>query len=244
MAIPDDQAGSAAADLAAQRVREIVAAAEQAAIAIVADAEPEARRIRGVAEAEAEEIRAAARTESERTVDAANREASGRIEQARGAVEGLISQADRLRSQVGALGRDLASSVPGGPARVGESAVEDPAADDPATDEAGETEAAVAPGTPEPAATDRAPATDETASAPPSDEELIAQLRGGDREPPATAEALGASSSDHGGARLVAMNMALEGASRDEIATQIEADFGPVAGVEALLDDVLERAKR
>jgi len=197
MASSDDQASSAAADVAAERVREIVAAAEQAAIAIVADAETEARRIRDAAEAEAEEIRAAARTESERTVDAANREASGRIEQARGAVEGLISQADRLRSQVGALGRDLASSVPGGPAR-----------------------------------------------APPSDEELIAQLRGGAGEPPATGEPLGASGSDHGAARLVAMNLALEGASRDEIEKQIEADFGPVAGVDALLDDVLERAKR
>ena len=239
MASPDDRAGSTAGDIAAERVREIVAAAEQAAIAIVADAETEARRIRDAAEAE-----------SERTVDAANREASGRIEQARGAVEGLISQADRLRSQVGALGRDLASNVPGGPARVGESgaedpAVEDPAVEDPTADEAGETDAAEEPAAPaEPAAGEEPAATAEPAASPPSDEELIAQLRGGDREPPATAEALGASSSDHGGARLVAMNMALEGASRDEIATQIEADFGPVAGVEALLDDVLERAKR
>jgi hypothetical protein len=49
---------------------------------------------------------------------------------------------------------------------------------------------------------------------------------------------------EQGAARLVAMNMALEGASRDEIAKQVEADFGPVAGVEALLDDVLARANR
>jgi len=134
--------------------------------------------------------------------------------------------------------------------------VEEPAVEDPAADEAGETDAAEAPGTVEPVAAEKpvAPAepaageepaaTAEPAASPPSDEELIAQLRGSGREPPATAEALGASSSDHGGARLVAMNMALEGASRDEIATQIEADFGPVAGVEALLDDVLERANR
>ena len=47
-----------------------------------------------------------------------------------------------------------------------------------------------------------------------------------------------------GAARLVAMNMALEGVPRDEIAKQLEADFGPIAGVEALLDDVLQRAGR
>ena len=40
------------------------------------------------------------------------------------------------------------------------------------------------------------------------------------------------------------MNMALEGASRDQIASQLRSEFGQVDGVEGLLDDVLSRAGR
>ena len=41
--------------------------------------------------------------------------------------------------------------------------------------------------------------------------------------------------------RLVALNMAMDGAGRDEIETQIAQEFGTVAGLDALLDDVLAR---
>ncbi len=40
------------------------------------------------------------------------------------------------------------------------------------------------------------------------------------------------------------MNMALDGATRDEIAERIGADFEEVGGAEGLVDDVLQRAGR
>ena len=40
------------------------------------------------------------------------------------------------------------------------------------------------------------------------------------------------------------MNMALDGSSREQIATRLETEFGSVDGVDALLDDVLRRAQR
>lgn len=226
MASPGESGGGAAADLAAERVREIVAAAEQAAAAIIADAEAEAQRVVAVAEAETERIRAAAASESAETVSAANREASGRIEQARAAVEGLVTQADVLRAQVGALGRGLASSVPGGPAAAAETEANEedaPTAEEADADRAADARAA------EQAEADRA--TDAPA--------------GSDHDPAdASPESTGAPAPDQGGARLVAMNLALEGASREEITERIEADFGPMADIDALLDDVFSRAGR
>ncbi len=38
--------------------------------------------------------------------------------------------------------------------------------------------------------------------------------------------------------------MALEGASREQISSQLRSEFGAVSGVDALLDDVLARAGR
>jgi hypothetical protein len=95
-------------------------------------------------------------------------------------------------------------------------------------------------------------------------EELIAQLRAGaglgSADPNGTADSPSAidvaedatvtdipaavSGSDLGAARLVAMNMALEGSSREEISSQLKSEFGEVDGVEGLLDDVLSRAGR
>jgi cell division septum initiation protein DivIVA len=225
-AYPEPQdAPAPAAAATSEQVRTVIAAAETAAAEIVAEARSEADRTLGAARAEAEQIRAAARTESEQTVTAANREATGRVEQARGAVEGLIAQADKLRAQVGSLGRDLASSVPGSGVTPAVAGTGDPA--DPA-------EA-------------------------PSDEDLISQLRAApgptaeaetEAAPPVEAEKAAAppvatnSGKDPGAARLVAMNMALDGAPREQIAARIESEFGSVEGLDRLLDDVLRRAGR
>jgi len=199
-----------------ERVETVLAAAEGAAEQIVADARLEADRLIGAAEAEADQIRAAARTESEQAVEAANEEAESRIEQARGAVEGLIAQADKLRSQVGALGRDITSGGSGA---------------DPAAEADGEELAVPDVG-------------------PPTDEELIERLKvaeeeaaeAGPPEPDPPAPAI--SGSDDGAARLVAMNMALEGASREEIEKQLTAEFGDISDAQQLLDDVFRRASR
>ena len=210
---------------ASERVEGVIAAAEEVAAEIVADAKSEADRTLGAARAEAEQIRAAARTESEQTVSAANEEASGRVEQARGAVEGLISQADKLRAQVGALGRDLASNVPG--TGSGES-IDD------------EGSLVVPDVAPEPTLTSTASSADKA-----SDDELIARLREAEiAEPVTDPPAPAISGSDDGAVRLVAMNMALEGAPRDRIAKQIKAEFGDVSNADKLIDDVLRRAER
>jgi hypothetical protein len=247
-AYPEPQAApSPAAAAASEQVRTVIAAAETAAAEIVAEARSEADRTLGAARAEAEQIRAAARTESEQTVTAANREATGRVEQARGAVEGLIAQADKLRAQVGSLGRDLASSVPGSgvtPAVAGTGDPADPAEADPP--EASRPDPPVADPLVVPdAATGRSA---ERAEAP-SDEDLISQLRGApgstvEAETAAAPPAATSSRKDPGAARLVAMNMALDGASREQIAARIESEFGSVDGLDRLLDDVLRRAGR
>ena len=249
-----------AADAATERVGAVLAAAESTAAEIIEDAEAEASRIVTVARAEADQIRAAARTESEQTVEAAGREASTRVEQAQAAVEGLVAQADKLRNQVGALGRDLASNVPGlGSLETSSDELPDPAAEAPARPEpkpqrAEPEPAAEAPArkpvprrkaAARPAAEKPAPAAAPAKPSAPSDDDLIAQLRGSAEaplaeEPPAPA----ISGSETGAARLVAMNMALEGATREKIAKQIEAEFGNVEGVDALIDDVLRRANR
>jgi hypothetical protein len=222
----------AAAELAGERVREIVAAAEQAATAIVADAETEARRIRAAAEAEADEIRSAARAESDQQVEAASREASGRIEQARGAVEGLVAQADRLRAQVGALGRDLAASVPGAPGREGDT--EAGAVDDGTSGTDQNPEPAGATGSAEAVVAATEPAATEAADEPAASDAPV--------EPAAAAPHPGAGGEEE--ARLIAMSMALDGASREEIAGRVRSEVGRLDGLDALVDDVLSRAGR
>jgi cell division septum initiation protein DivIVA len=241
-AFPEPQADvSPAADAASERVQAVIAAAEVAAAEIVSEAQ-----------AEAERIRAAARAESEQTVTAANREATGRVEQARGAVEGLIAQADKLRAQVGALGRDLASNVPGSGVSAAAAAAEGPS-DRAATDPPEE----AAPPPPDPPAAEplvvpeAAPEPIRKPAESPSNEDLISQLRGAmgstgaavEEEAP-TGPPAAPSGSDQGAARLVAMNMALDGSSRDQITARIAAEFSTVGNAETLVDDVLRRAAR
>jgi DNA polymerase-3 subunit gamma/tau len=73
----------------------------------------------------------------------------------------------------------------------------------------------------------------------PSTEALIEQLKSGAAE--TAGDPAAANGADAAGARLVAMKMALDGASREEIDRQLAEDFD-LADREALLDEVLERA--
>ena len=180
---------------------------------------------------------------------AANREATGRVEQARGAVEGLIAQADKLRAQVGALGRDLASNVPGSGVSAAAAAAEEPSDSGGAEplgrrpgESAGREPRRTCPrrsrwSCPRPPPT---PIRKPGPAEPPSNEELISQLRGASgstgrrvdgregRQPHRAAPSSAPSGSDLGAARLVAMNMALDGASRAEITARITAEFSAV----------------
>jgi DivIVA domain-containing protein len=241
IAIAGAERATPASDLVAESAGAVLAAAETAAAEVLALAEVEAERMLAVARDEAERIRAAARSESEEAVSAANLEASGRIEQARAAVEGLVAQADRLRAQVGALGRGLASSVPGAESTADARAEVEGDDDSEAEADADGAEPTEPTDTePTEEAAGEPEAGGEKAAAAPSNEDLIAELRAAPGGPAPGA----APAADHGAARLVAMNMALDGASRDEIAREIEVDFGSVSDVEALLDDVLGRVGR
>lgn len=66
----------------------------------------------------------------------------------------------------------------------------------------------------------------------------------GPREPDATEAGGEGNGADAGAARLVAMNMALDGAEREEISARLAADFAGLQSADELVDDVLERAGR
>jgi hypothetical protein len=144
---------------------------------------------------------------------------------------------ERARAALDELGAALnprtAASSAGSPAPAPEEA---PAEATPAPVAEPEPE----PATPEPeSANEREP---ERPSGGPSTDELIAQLRGTETEPAGGAGG-GEETDDAGAARLVAMNMALDGASREEIDRRLAEEF-QIADRESLLDDVFSRVGR
>lgn len=248
-------------DLAASRIRSVIEAAEGAAgeIQMTAQAESDARR--EAAEAETEEMLTGARAESERVVSRARAEGEAHVASVQSAVGGLVAQAEELRAQVADLGSRLTAAAPRaevpGPVTVPEpmpptipepspdpvpeptpDPVPEPTPDPPAPDlpdEPGPLEPPVPEPAPEP------PAAEETT------EDLIAQLRAGSGTAPVangSGSVDGASGGELGAARLVAMNMALDGASRDDISGQLESEFGDLPDMDGLLDEVLARAER
>ena len=308
------------ADVAAERVRVVIDAAEQAADGIESQARAEAAQLVSSAKAdseaqlssarsesegmlssarsesesllsssraESEQMLNSAREESERMRAEARDEAAMRVEQARAAVSGLISQADELRDRVGILGDELAGSIRSSAASVAEitppvvvpeptpAPVPEPTPDpvpeptpepipeptpdpvpEPTPDPTPEPEPEPEPEppapepAPDPPVVAEEPATlieeieeDSAPAGGESTEDLIAQLRGGGSSAPEGA-APAVSSSDLGAARLVAMNMALEGASREQISAQLESEFGVVPDQDGLLDEVFARAGR
>jgi hypothetical protein len=104
---------------------------------------------------------------------------------------------------------------------------------------------------PEPEPAGEAPPEPEQSQGGTSTDDLIAQLRGaGDgaaaeaKEDPVAAEPSATGGPDQGAARLVAMNMALEGAEREAIAARLAEEFDGLDDLGGLVDEVLERAGR
>jgi hypothetical protein len=233
-------------DVAADQVRGVLAAAESAASEVTARAK-----------AEASEIVASARAEAAELLDRAKADAGTHTGAAQEAVDGLVSEAERLRGEVAQLAERVAGAAPAaevpGPVVVPEPTP--PTIPEPTPDPVPEpTPDPVPEPTPEPSPDpipDPVPEPtpdplpdDPAASSAPSTDDLIAQLRAGAENGAATngSAAPAVSASDAGAARLVAMNMALDGSGREEIAAQIRADFGEVPGLDGLLDEVLTRA--
>jgi DivIVA domain-containing protein len=231
------------AETAAERVGSIVEAAEQ----------------------KATEIEAEARGEAERIVSAARTEAKEQVDRAQGAVSRLVEQADELRSAVGRLGSEITSQartnaetpapevVPDRPEIVPEPA----RVPEPTPPRQPEPQPPLTPEPQPPPAPDPGPATvpepqppgPEVREGSPSTEDLLAQLRGSsasETSPPAAngdeAQEPEGGEADLAAARLVAMKMALEGASREEIGRHLDDNYS-LAHRDKLLDDVLARAK-
>jgi hypothetical protein len=241
VAVKRDEIVRDLAETAAERLAEVVEAAEKRAAEIEADA----------------------RGEAERIVRAAREEAQQQIDRAQGAVSRLVEQADELRSAIGRLGSDIGErpeaetpappEVDPRPPEVPEPAPPlEPEPSPPRIPEPSPppTPEPTPPETPEPS-----PPGPQISSGAPSTEDLLAQLRGdaevranagGHAAVPAPRSENGspaaAGEADVAAARLVAMKMALDGASREEIAAHLDESFS-LSSTDELLDDVLARAK-
>ena len=176
--------------------------------ALIDDAEATAAKIVSDAEADAKRIRAEAETESQK-----------RLAEARSAFE-------ELQKKLG-----LGAEVPGGPVPVPEPTPQPVPEPSPPEPDPGPP----APPVPEP----EPPLIPEPT--PPPDEGTPPQIES-EPEPAAkgngAAPDAGAKSDDSAGARLVAMNMALDGASREEIEAHLAENYA-LGDAGSLVDDVL-----
>ncbi len=251
-------------EAAERAAAEIQSTARTDAEARVAAARIEAERIVADARSESAQLLERARSDADGHVAAA-REV---VEDLVGQAEALLAQVTALGDRVSAAAPNAASgpvavsATTVGPAAGATAEAASTAGPEPASADEPAAEAEPAPARdPEPAP-ERDPAPSPAPDPEPGSEtepgaggeattteELIAQLRaasGAAATTPGTDDAtpVAVSGSDLGAARLVAMNMALEGASREQIASQLRSEFGPVDGIEGLLDDVFARAGR
>ena len=229
------QRGDTLASAASEQVRLIVEAAEQSAADIEREADLEARRIRQEAREASEKMRTEAGTQARDHVQQVQEGASAMLEridamesELRGLIEGLRSGANRVTADLallqGAVG-DLRSSTSGG----GSSSLETGSrarATVPAASSGASSEPAVA--EPEPAPVDDAPTAAEDTDvddAPAAIEDDTASDKPADEE----------------GARLIALNMALNGTPREETEAYLSDNFA-LEDTQGLLDDVYARA--
>ncbi|MEK6250592.1 MAG: DivIVA domain-containing protein [Actinomycetota bacterium] len=203
-------------------LRKVAEQVEQAGPASLADvAAQKVASIVEAAEAKAKEIEADARREADELLSNARDQARDQLERAQRSVANLIGQADELRERIG----EMAQAVVGGEGIRGETEpgpqpVPEPAPPEPEVDPTPVT-------VPEPAPL-REPEPE-----PPTIPEP-------QPEPPMPAAANGA---DDQAARLVAMKMALDGSSREDIAKHLGANY-ELAETDELLDAVFERARK
>ena len=203
-------------------------------------AEAAGERVTGIiaaAEEKAAEIERDARARAEEVLARAEQEARAKVAEARQAVEGLVGKADELRRQVGALGQSLAGTEgqpgPAAETEPGPVVVPEPEPPQPEVDPAPVVVPEPGP-TPVPEPTPD-PAPEPTPDPLPEPTPLPQPPSEPDITPAATANG------SEAGARLVAMKMALDGSSREEV----ERHLADVYGLEdsaPLLDDVFARA--
>jgi outer membrane biosynthesis protein TonB len=217
-----DAESESLASVAAERVRSIVEAAEAKAHEIEADA----RTGLDAAEKKAREIEADARREADELLSKAKAQAQEQVERAQGSVSKLIGQADELRERIGTMAQDVIATAGTASETPGPEIVPEPSPEpvpEPTPDPVPE------PTPPEPEI-DPSPVTVPEPE-PPSIPEP---------QPDAPAPAAANGMSDDQAARLVAMKMALDGSSRDDVATHLASQY-ELANSDSLLDSVFAR---
>ena len=219
--------GASLAQSASEQVRAIVEAAEQSAQAIEREAEEQADRIRSDAEREAQRAQQDAVERSREHVSKVGEQATQMLQRVDameselgGLIDSLRTGANRLNADLSLLQTNMGDlfDAAGGPAAPAAppTAVESvPAVIDeepPAEDDLGDEE---------PPAAAEAPAPTPAAAAAPPAPQRSAPADGGDVE----------------GARLIALNMALNGQSREETDRYLAENFD-LADRDGLLDEV------
>lgn len=206
------------ADAAGERVSSVIAAAETKASEIEQDADREADESRSAAQAEAQAL----------------------VESAEQSVTGLITEAEELRKRVRSLGDGLGSAT-GVKAETQPAVVPEPT---PPEREIDPTPVIVPEPSPEPVP-EPSPDPVREPSPNPAPEPAPSPMPEPSPLPqPSAPEAPAAEQNGNtAGARLVAMKMALDGASRDDVKKHLDSSFG-LSSADELLDDVFARASR
>jgi DivIVA domain-containing protein len=183
------------------------------------------------AEEKAAEIEADARRRADRLVADAEEAARAKVAEAESAVSGLVGKADELRRKIGELGAGLVVA-PSAETQPGPVIVPEPEPPQPEVDPSPVI-------VPEPGPT---PAPEPTPDPVPDPDPVPEPTPLPQPSQPDITPAAGANGSD-AGARLVAMKMALDGSSREEVERRLADEFG-VSEAAPLLDDVFARAGR
>jgi vacuolar-type H+-ATPase subunit H len=224
------QRGDTLAVAASEQVRMIVEAAEQSAADIEREAELEARRIRQDSREQAEKVRTEAATQAREHVQRVSESCGVMLEridamesELRGLLESLRSGANRVSADLallqGSVGDLRSAGAPAG--TIGFEAEDRPGS------------AAALGASAEPALAADDEIDDEPAPVAPAP--APAASRGGNGGGDSGRAA------DEEGARLIALNMALNGTPRDETEQYLSANF-ELDDPQALLDDVYARA--
>ena len=247
------RSGASLAQAASEQVRAIVEAAEQSAAAIERDAEEQATRIRNDAEAEAqrtdqdavERSRGHVAKVSEQTaqmlqrVDAMESELTALIESLRTGANRLNADLTLLEGNLGEL-YEAAGGRPAG-AQTRSPAPQPAAPVPPASPTGGgaTTDAPLDEGAAEPV--DEGLTAEDQPGPPPvaPQPRRVEQPAPTASEPPEPAAATGGDGGDVEGARLIALNMALNGQSREETDRYLAENFD-LADRQSLLDEVYE----
>jgi DivIVA domain-containing protein len=245
------RSGASLAQAASEQVRAIVEAAEQSAAAIERDAEEQAARIRSEAEAEAQRTDQEAVQRSREHVAKVSEQTALMLQRVDAMESELGALVDSLRTGANRLNADL-SLLEGNMSELYEAAGGRP----------GDAQTATARPTPPPVPA-AAPTAGGATTEPPVDEDLepAEGVTAGDEpgpppvapqprrveqpaptasEPPEPAAGTGGGDGgDVEGARLIALNMALNGQSREETDRYLAENFD-LADRQSLLDEVYE----